>query len=221
MKGDKLLTKEEHTRAAQGIADLLLPRIAETKGRFIVTIAGESGSGKSEVAAIFSRLLAEKGLKSLTFQLDDYFVYPPKTNDKMRRQDIGHVGVSEVRLDLLDSNLKDISEGAGKITKPLVDYDEDLISEETVDLEGINVIIVEGTYTTLLKNAHRRVFIDRTYVDTREVRRDRGREEQDDYLERVLEIEHGIISKHKAAADIIVSRDYEVREATQDDRAGK
>jgi len=220
MKGDRLVIREEHRRAARGIAELLLPRIADAGGRFIVTIAGESGSGKSEVASVLSQCLAEKDINSAIIQLDDYFAYPPKTNDRMRRQDISHAGPSEVRLDLLDSNLREITEGAGEITKPLVIYGDDLITEEKLDLESISVVIVEGTYATMLENAHGRVFIDRTYVDTREARKARHREEQDDYLERVLEIEHGIVSRHKADADIIVNADYTVREATQEDRTG-
>jgi hypothetical protein len=48
-------------------------------------------------------------------------------------------------------------------------------------------------------------------VDTRESRATRSREKQDDFLEQVLRIEHKIISKHKARAHIIVTRDYEVR----------
>jgi len=191
--------------------ELLYPQIVGTQGKFIITIAGESGSGKSETAAALSDLLLKKGIESLVFQQDDYFVYPPKTNAMMRRKDIDHVGLSEVRLALLDENLREILEGKSEIKKPLVIFDDDMITEETVNLEAIKVITVEGTYTTTLKNAHQRVFINRTYIDTREARKLRDREEQDEYLERILEIEHRIISSHQPRADIIVTSDYEVR----------
>jgi len=214
MRGDKLIIQEEHIKATEHAMKLILPRILRTQKRFIISIAGESGTGKSEIAAVLSELLSKEGIKSIIIQQDDYFVYPPRTNDRMRRKDIRHVGPSEVRLTLLDENLKDIKEGENEIEKPLVIYDDDLITKENAKLAGIKVTIVEGTYTTLLENVHQRIFIDRTYVDTREARRRRGREEQDEYLERVLSTEHGIISQHKARADIIVTKDYGTGEAT-------
>ena len=78
--------------------------------------------------------------------------------------------------------------------------------------EGIKTVIVEGTYTTELKNVNIRIFIDRTYIDTGEAHECRARDEQDEYLEKVLKIEHDIISSHKTQADIIVTRDYDVNE---------
>lgn len=68
----------------------------------------------------------------------------------IRRKDINHVGLSEVRLDLLDQNLQDILAGREEIEKPLVIYEKDRICKERIKMEGVRVIIVEGTYTTTL-----------------------------------------------------------------------
>ena len=212
MEGDKLIIHEGHRKAAHQLIVLLVPQIAKVSDKFIITIAGESGSGKSEIAAVLIDLLSEKNLTSVIIQQDDYFVYPPKTNAKMRRKDINHVGPSEVHIDLLDRNLKDILNRKNEIIKPLVIFDEDKITEEMMSLEGINVVIVEGTYTTMLKNVHKHIFIERTYIDTKESREQRAREEQDEYLEKILEIEHNIISKQKSKADIIVMNNYEIND---------
>lgn len=211
MKGDKLVINEGHIRAANQTLELLLPGITSSQGRFVITIAGESGSGKSEIAAALSEALSRKDIKSVILQQDDYFVYPPKTNENMRRKDMRHVGLSEVRLDLLDRNIKDAVTGQSAIIKPLVIFDEDRIAEEMVNLEGIEAVIVEGTYTTTLKSAHQHIFIDRNYIDTLEARRKRAREAQDEFLENVLKIEHDIIQPQKTQASIIISRDYEAR----------
>lgn len=211
MRGDKIVVQREHVKAAGRILTLLRPQITGARGKFIITIAGESGSGKSEIASALVSLLSKDGIRGIILQQDDYFVYPPLTNARMRRKDIGHVGLSEVHLHWLDENLEDIMEGKEEITKPLVIFAEDRIVEETLDLRGIGVVIVEGTYTTRLKHVHRHIFIDRTYVDTRETRRRRAREEQDDFLEEVLEIEHKIISSQRSQADILVTRDFDVR----------
>jgi uridine kinase len=128
----------------------------------------------------------------------------------MRRMNIQNVGMSEVKIDLLDKNLDQILQGTKKVYKPLVIFDEDRITEESISTYDINVFIVDGTYSTVLKNVDVRVFIDRTYLDTRKSRLERGRESQNDFLEKVLEIEHKIISRQKAHADIIIQRDYSV-----------
>ena len=211
MKGDKLIIHEGHIRAGEQIAELLLPEIKKTESKFVVSIAGESGSGKSEIASVLYESLLKKDIKCIILQQDDYFIYPPKTNADMRRKDIEHVGVSEVRVDLLDQNLKDMAEGRTEIEKPLVIFDEDRIERETIDLQGIKAVIVEGTYTTVLRNVQRHVFIDRTYIDTGESRQQRARERQDDFLEKILDIEHEIIAAHKPRADIIVTKNYEVK----------
>ena len=210
MKGDKLVIHDGHRRAVRHILPLLLPQIEKTLSTFIITIAGESGSGKSEIAAVLSESLLKEGIKSLILQQDDYFVYPPKTNARKRKEDIGHVGMSEVHLAQLDRDLKDIMEGKSEIVKPLVIFEEDQITQETVKLKGIKAVIVDGAYTTVLNNVHRHIFIDRTHIDTRAARKRRAREPQDDFLEKILEIEHKIISSHKSRADIIITKNYEI-----------
>jgi uridine kinase len=128
----------------------------------------------------------------------------------MRRQDIGWVGTGEVHLDLMDQNLADIIAGENTIDKPLVAFDEDRIDSERLSLEGVRVAIVEGTYTTCLENVHQRVFNARNYMDTKQARQKRAREKQDESLEKILRIEHEIISAQRSRADIIVNADYEV-----------
>ena len=211
MIGDKLNIKQFHIDAARDIAKLLAEELSRADGVRVLTVAGQSGAGKSEIAYALSEKLSDHGIRCAILQQDDYFVYPPKTNAKMRRKDLSHVGTSEVKLSLIDRNLRDILDGATSIEKPLVVYEEDRVTGETMSFEGIKVVIVEGTYVTSLESAHHRIFIDRTYLDTAAARLERAREEQDDHLEQVLRVEHGIISQHKAKADIIVTRDYEVR----------
>jgi uridine kinase len=146
----------------------------------------------------------------VVLQQDDYFVLPPRTNDRARRANILWVGPTEVRLDLLDEHLRAARAGADHLVKPLVVYEEDRIDQETVDLTGAEAIIAEGTYTSLLANIDRRVFLARTRLETMEHRRRRGREQADPFIERVLEIEHGIISAHRERADAVITPDYQV-----------
>lgn len=210
MRGDVLIIQEWHRKAGLKAAELIIPQIEQTKGKFTITVAGESGSGKSEIAEVVSEALTKKGIESVVLQQDDYFVHPPKTNENTRRENIDWVGANEVHLDVMDQNLKDFRAGKGQITKPLVIFDEDRVIEETIAVEGFKVAIAEGTYTTTLNHVDCRIFIDQTYHETKKARLLRAREEQDDFLETVLKIEHKIISSHKRIADIIVTHDYDV-----------
>jgi uridine kinase len=210
MRGDKLIIEPRHREAAESIAPLLERQLSDRDAPLIVSIGGESGSGKSELAEALADDLRGRGVPSLVIQQDDYFVYPPKTNDRKRRANIDWVGPQEVRLDLLDHHLRELIDGAESIAKPVVFYNEDRISEERLQTERARVAIVEGTYTSLLRNVDVRVFIDRSFMDTRDARAERGREIQDAFLDRVLEIEHGIISKHRAHADILIKADFSV-----------
>jgi len=210
MRGDVILVGEEHRRAAKLIIDPLVDTIRSTDRRFTLTVAGESGSGKSETGQALAEALDEHAIRAVVLQQDDYYVLPPKSNDAARRANFCWVGTTEVRLDLLDSHLEAAQTGASSIVKPLVIYDEDRIDEETVSFEGANVVIAEGVYTSLCDHVDRRVFIDRNRLETLEHRMKRGREDFDPFIEQVLTKEHEIISQHRARADIIITRDYHV-----------
>ncbi len=212
MLGDKIVVKEHHRRAAGQVYKQIRDSILKKDTPAAVTVAGESGSGKSEIGSEIARFFKDNnGLNCIIFAQDDYFRLPPKSNDAARRKNINRVGTGEVKLDLLDEHIKNIKSGKKtNFEKPLIDYGKDNILTEKVNGEGVDLIVAEGTYTTKLKNADHRVFIDRTYKDTYEHRKERARDELDDYMNKILRIEHEIISAHKRKADIVISRDYRV-----------
>lgn len=213
MKGDVIVLEEHHIGAAKAIVPDIVQAINAKTGRYVITVAGESGSGKSETGKAIADELDMLGIESVLLGQDDYFVLPPKSNDARRRDDHAWLGPHvEVRLDVLERNLLDAIEGRDEIVKPLVDYDANSIEDETVDLRGVEVVIAEGTYTTLLKHVDTKVFIARNRLDTLEHRqkRNRGDEVGDPFIENVLELEHKIIAGHRQLADFVVTRDYKV-----------
>lgn len=209
MIGDKIIPKAHHRRAARQILSILSDRV---KGRrAALAVAGESGSGKSEIAYELVRGFEENGLKVFVFQQDDYFLLPPKTNHQRRLESIGHVGPQEVNLALLDRHIDLFKNEPEKaIEKPLVIFDEDRISHEIIEPARYSLAIAEGTYTLLLANVDYRIFLARTYKETAAARRERARDKVDAFSEKVLAIEHGIISQHSRLATIVVDRDYQV-----------
>jgi len=213
MKGDILVLQECHRRAAGVIVPQIIDAIRRKSTRYTITVAGESGSGKSETGRAMADELEKHGIRSVVLGQDDYFVLPPKSNDRERRNDPQWLGPHvEVRLDLMEQNLLSAIQGKREIAKPLVDYDANTIQQETIALDGIGVLIAEGTYASLLKHVDTRVFIARNWMDTLEDRqkRNRGKEVGDPFTELVLSTEHKIIAGHKQLADFVITKDYEV-----------
>ena len=208
MIGDKLIIEPYHTARAAEICNLLTER-RRPKERFALSVAGESGAGKSELAYEIYRQLNERGIRANVLQQDDYFVFPPQTNHRMRRRNLEQVGPYEVKLDFLDSNLRSFKRNESPIYKPLVIYEEDRITREEMDVGDLVVLIAEGTYTSLLEFVDLRVFIDRDYRATLEARRRRARDKWEPFIQDVLEREHLIIARHKTLADIVIPAEFD------------
>ena len=209
MKGDILILDEHHRRAGKQVVERILQDI-KTKETYTITVAGESGAGKSEIAQAIVDELEKENINCFIFGQDDYFKLPPHSNARQRELDISWVGDKEVRLDFLSEHIRKAQERKVNIVKPLVDFDADVIGTEEVDFSHYQVFIAEGTYTTLLKNIDTKVFINRNKMDTIASRLKRNREKQDNFLDQILTIEHKIISSHKSMADIIIDKEFNV-----------
>jgi VCBS repeat-containing protein len=210
MIGDKIVVKAHHLPPAEKIVDLTIQKIENSQSVFVFTVSGESGCGKSTLAIALEMLLDKRGFNTYIFHMDDYFVLPPSSNHNNRLLSIENVGPHEVNLDLLQSHIDALKKGVKKIDKPLVHYKDNKVHTVNVEFNDVKVIIVEGTYTTLMNNVDCKIFLERTYKDTYEQRSERGREEMSDFIESVLEIEHKIISSHKIMADLLVDNEYNV-----------
>jgi uridine kinase len=213
MRGDILVIQEYHKRAASEIIPQIIERVRRINARYIITVAGESGSGKSETSEAIAKEFEKYRIKSVILGQDDYFILPPKSNNAKRREDPDWLGPHvEIKLDLLDQNLKDAIQDKNEIKKPLVDYDANTIEEEAICLQGVKVVIAEGTYTSLLKNVDTRIFISSNWLDTLEHRkkRNRGNEAGDPFIEQILATEHKIIAGHRQLADFVITKEYDV-----------
>jgi len=214
MIGDKLVITDYHRVGAARVWRELRERLERVGPPLAVTVAGESGSGKSEIANCLAERITEEGRTVLILAQDDYFRLPPRSNHEKRKTGLSWVGTGEVQLDLLDRHVVALKQHSDQpLEKPLVDFNENRIDTETVEPATREVIIAEGTYTTLLQHADLRVFIARTYRQNRAARMKRDRDPDPEFLEGVLAIEHGIISQHRALADIVIEAPEDERDA--------
>ncbi|WP_411893435.1 hypothetical protein [Winogradskyella sp. A2] len=207
MIGDKLTYHSSFQKTNNEIIEKLKPQFLSKK-RICIAVGGESGSGKTSLAyALFVDIENKLGLKGFLFHGDDYFFLPPKDNHNQRLEDIVNVGPSEVNLKLLDNHINAFISDKGEIEKPLVHYDNNSIGTEAIDSNCYDFCVVEGTYTMLLRAPTFKVFIENSFIDTKLNREKRARDIMGDFNEKVLEIEHNIISEHRKYADMTVKND--------------
>ncbi|MPS71827.1 MAG: hypothetical protein E2590_01605 [Chryseobacterium sp.] len=211
MIGDIIELKENHLAIGKEIFEILNTELPlKSKHKLTIGIAGESGSGKSVTAFALQKILNENDIKSMVWQMDDYFKIPPKSNHENRLKSIENVGMQEVDLVKLSENISEFKNGKTVIEKPLVHYKENRIANEKIDAADYKVLIVEGTYILEIDDFDFKIFIDRNYKDTYENRMSRNRDEKSDFVENVLEIEHQIIKQFKAKSDLVLGKNYEL-----------
>lgn len=204
-------TRPEYVRLAEALVTSLDAIGVLARERVVVAVAGESGSGKSVTAASLGRALGTAGHRAVVLHQDDYFHLPPLINHAAREAEIMRVGPGEVNLALMSSHVAAFRHGVEAIDKPLVDYRADRFDVERVAFSGARVLIIEGTYVCSLTDVDVRIFLEATYADTHARRRARGRDVDSPFVERVLEIEHEIVVRQAAHADIVVDRQFKVR----------
>ncbi|MCU0321480.1 MAG: zeta toxin family protein [Chitinophagaceae bacterium] len=176
---------------------------------YAISIAGESGCGKTTLSKYLKQVLEKDGLHVLILHQDDYFKLPPQKNHIAREQSIDHVGINEVRLDLLNEHIVYVkNKSLEHITIPVMNWEKDEEQKKVVNINNIQVIIVDGTYTSLLPSVDCKIFIRNSYLYTKQNRINRKREQVTDFIELILEKESTIIQNHLQLANIIVNDEF-------------
>ncbi|MDX1471078.1 MAG: hypothetical protein R3213_06245 [Flavobacteriaceae bacterium] len=210
MIGDRL----QYFSAYKPISNYVISLIKSEKipnSKFVISVGGESGCGKTSLAySLKTDIETLSDYQGIIFHQDDYFNLPPYDNHEARLQDISRVGIQEVNLKLLDLHLQNFKQKQLHIEKPLVNYVENSLVTEKVDLENVDFCIVEGTYSTLLKAPDYKIFMKMDYLQSKSKRMERNRDRMGEFIEEVLNIEHKIIQPHYSKADLIIEPDLKL-----------
>jgi uridine kinase len=208
MTGDNNQLKPEYYQTAESLYAAIQNIESSRKPKLIIGIAGESGSGKTITALQLQQVFELNGKKTNIVHMDDFFHLPPATNHEARVKDISRVGKAEVNLELLDKVCRQFKSNDTSVQQPLVDYPSNSISSFSWNARDFDILIVEGTYVLFLEHLDIRVFIDRTYHETKNDRLARGRDIANDFVEEVLGIEHTIIQSEKKLCDICIQSNF-------------
>jgi uridine kinase len=210
MLGDILLITEKHRKAAAKIVDHILEN---KKDRMLIAISGESGSGKSELAHAIARLLRAEGIFAKPLHTDNYY----KTHPLERREwRIKHgienaVGYDEYDWDAIYKNLSDFRHGR-KSEMPCVDLVTEQVDRLITNFREVDMLIIDGLYAIKLENLDVKVFIELTYLETKEkhTKDARGKEVMDETRWATLEQEHKMVRELRPKADLLVTKFYNV-----------
>lgn len=209
MSGEKILWNPEYLAFGQQVSKAVIQEIPDLgKDRKVVSIFGESGSGKTICALALQKALEDSGIQSAILHMDGYFRLPPKRNHEARLANIHHVGPSEVNLEVLSGHIRLFREGKNTIQVPVTHYPTDSFRREEIALEGVTVLIAEGTYLGLIQEVDYRIYLSAPYTETLANRQKRGRDLMDPFVEKVLAIEHQLVVNSALDADLVIDQHY-------------
>lgn len=210
MLGDILLITEKHRAAAAVILQHILKN---KKERMIVGISGESGSGKTELAHALAKLLRKEGLFAKPLHTDNYYKTLPLERREWRtKHGIENVvGWDEYDWDTIHKNIDDFKNS--RVSEmPCVDLVTEQVDRLITNFGEVDMLIVDGLYAIKAEEVDLRVFIELTYLETKEkhTKDSRGKEVMDEVRWATLAQEHKMVQLLKPMADLLINKGYAV-----------
>ena len=201
MQNQIITITPKHRSAAKLIFDRV---IAERTPKFIITVTGEVGTGKSTISYLVAKLLKEQGIRCKIMELDNYYKIPPLERKAWRKKHgLDHVGPEEYNWEKIYENIQDFKEN--KIASmPLVDLLTDYVDELITDFNGVDLLIIRGLYSINCKESKLKVFIELSYKEGMEGNLYVPNEEMDDFRLQVMKKEQKMVQLMKKEANFFI-----------------
>ncbi len=204
MQNQVITITNKHRAAAQLIFERVM---SERTPKFIMTVTGEVGTGKSTISYLLARLLKEEGIRAKIMDLDNYYRIPPLHRKEWRQNHgLDHVGSEEYDWNKIYQNIEDFKQNK-KATMPLVDVLTDYVDELITDFSGVDVLIIKGLYSIKCKESKIRVFIELSYKDALNRNLYVTTEATDDFRIQVMQKEQEMVQLLKKEANFFIDFD--------------
>jgi len=204
MLNDVVTIEKKHTNAAITLFDRV---IRDRKTKFIVSISGEVGTGKCEIAHELGRKLIETGISVKLLHMDNYYhISPRERQDWRKKNGLETIGYDEYNWNIINQNIDDFQRDK-KSVLPIVDLFTQKVDQLHTDFKGIEVLIIAGLYSIKINQSNLRVFIELTYEDTWDEQKLTRKEVLDDFRMEVLAHEHKAVQSLKPLADFYIDFD--------------
>jgi len=212
MLNDILLITEKHKAAADAILNYVL---AQRKDKMVIAISGESGSGKSELTYLLAKLLRREKIFAKPLHTDNYYMTDPLKRKEWRisRGIENVVGYGEYDWAMIHKNIDDFKHSR-RSEMPCVDLVTEQVDQLITDFKTVDMLIVDGLYAIKAEGVDLKVFIELTYLETKEkhTKDSRGKEVMDEARWDILGQEHKMVQALKPLADLLINTDYQVVE---------
>lgn len=209
MLGDTILFQQEHYVKKDYLLKKFLPLFQEKKT--VITISGESGTGKTEIAKLLQADLWNLfSIRAKVIHVDDYYKVTWQRRTawrKLRGLDI--IGCDEINWEKLKSVIKTFKSDAKKLYAQKIHKFTDSIEYVIANNRNIDVLIVEGLYAgcpcqNMEKYLDYNVFLEGSVKETKEFRLKRKKEVMDSFRDLVLKKEHEAIQKIRKTAHLVI-----------------
>jgi uridine kinase len=205
MQGDILFINQNHVDAARNIYEAHLQE--KSLKKFIITVTGETQTGKSEIAYLLAKLLAADGVTAKVLNMDSYYKIPPKERQSWRKKHgVESIGLQEYDWDKVNETVDAFKVGK-KVSVPYVDVITKEVDELTTDFKNVEVLILNGLYAIACKRSDLNVFIELDYHDSLREQKKSNNEVLDDWRMKELEQEHKVVQSLKKQGHYFVDSD--------------
>ena len=202
MIGDRLIFHPEHYIKGKLICSEVMDNYFGDK--IVVTIGGESGTGKSEVASILQdSLWNSHKVRGKIIHIDDYYFTPWQNRNSIRKK-TGIIGIEEINWNKLKDILKTFRNGKKFLYVERIHMYTNSVEKIVANNKNIDILVIEGLYANYLEDKDLGIYLEGTYKETKAFREERQKEKINKFRMEVLEKEHKDILKTRKMSDIFI-----------------
>ena len=214
MVGDTLIFTDSQKIKVKKIIPFILKKWHQTKNKkirkIIITIGGQSGTSKTEIAHLIQKSLWETDkIRVKKLHLDNYYLTPFQTRDKIRqKRGIKSVGVKEINWYKLKQICKTFKSNHRKLYVQQIHKYLDSVEYIISPNRAIDILLTEGIFSSYLRKfklSDFAIHLEGNDKQTYEFRKLRGKEDPDNlFRKHVLKKEAKDCEKLKKYADILI-----------------